>query len=102
MNIPTTYISRRLLIAIPSLLGISLVLFTVLALAPGDPFGEIASNPNIPAEVAANLRSLRPPDHGVAERHGDRFARKAFQKRPREATVDFHHAAHAASGPASE
>jgi peptide/nickel transport system permease protein len=28
----------------------------VLALAPGDPFGELASNPNIPAEVAANLR----------------------------------------------
>ncbi len=29
-----TYILRRLLIAIPSLLGISIVLFTVLALAP--------------------------------------------------------------------
>ena len=33
------YLLRRLLIAIPSLLGISVVLFTVLALAPGDPFG---------------------------------------------------------------
>jgi peptide/nickel transport system permease protein len=33
------YLMRRLLIAIPSLLGISVVLFTVLALAPGDPFG---------------------------------------------------------------
>ena len=32
------YVLRRLLIAIPSLLGISLVLFVVLALAPGDPF----------------------------------------------------------------
>jgi peptide/nickel transport system permease protein len=30
------------MIAVPSLLGISLVLFTVLALAPGDPFGELA------------------------------------------------------------
>ena len=29
------YILRRLLIAVPSLLGISIVLFTVLALAPG-------------------------------------------------------------------
>jgi peptide/nickel transport system permease protein len=29
------YLVRRLLIAIPSLLGISVVLFTVLALAPG-------------------------------------------------------------------
>ena len=50
------YILRRLLIAIPSLLGISLILFTVLALAPGDPFGELASNPNVPPEVRAALR----------------------------------------------
>jgi len=42
---------------VPSLLGISLVLFTVLALAPGDPFGELASNPNVPPEVAAGLRA---------------------------------------------
>lgn len=42
------YILRRLLIAIPSLLGISLILFVVLALAPGDPFGELAANPNVP------------------------------------------------------
>jgi peptide/nickel transport system permease protein len=53
----TRYLLRRLLIAIPSLLGISLVLFTVLALAPGDPFGELASNPNVPPEVAAALRT---------------------------------------------
>ncbi len=52
----TDYVIRRLLIAIPSLLGISLILFTVLALAPGDPFSELATNPNIPPEVRANLR----------------------------------------------
>ena len=51
------YLLRRLLIAIPSLLGISLVLFAVIALAPGDPFGELASNPNVPPEVAAGLRA---------------------------------------------
>jgi peptide/nickel transport system permease protein len=51
------YVLRRLLIAIPSLLGISLVLYTVLALAPGDPFGELATNPNVPPEVAAALRA---------------------------------------------
>ncbi len=50
------YLIRRLLITIPSLLGISVVLFTVLALAPGDPFGELASNPAIPPEVQAALR----------------------------------------------
>jgi peptide/nickel transport system permease protein len=48
---------RRLLIAIPSLLGISLVLFTVLALAPGDPFSEMATNPAIPPSVQAALRA---------------------------------------------
>jgi peptide/nickel transport system permease protein len=51
-----TYVLRRLLIAIPSLLGISVVLFTVLALAPGDPFEELATNPNVPPEVRAALR----------------------------------------------
>ena len=53
----SVYILRRLLIAIPSLLGISVVLFTVLALAPGDPFGELATNPNVPPEVRADLRA---------------------------------------------
>jgi peptide/nickel transport system permease protein len=53
----TRYLLRRLLIAVPSLLGISLVLYTVLALAPGDPFGELATNPNVPPEVAAALRT---------------------------------------------
>ena len=51
------YLLRRLAIAIPSLLGISLVLFVVLALAPGDPFGELASNPNVPPSVALALRA---------------------------------------------
>ncbi|MGE0151721.1 MAG: ABC transporter permease [Reyranellaceae bacterium] len=50
------YLLRRLLIAIPSVIGISIVLFVVLALAPGDPFEELATNPNIPAEVRQNLR----------------------------------------------
>ena len=51
------YLLRRLLIAIPSLIGISIVLYTVLALAPGDPFGELTTNPNVPPEVAAALRA---------------------------------------------
>src|SRR5215472_10962836 len=51
------YLIRRILIAIPSLLGISLVLFAVLALAPGDPFGDLATNPAIPPSVQAALRA---------------------------------------------
>jgi peptide/nickel transport system permease protein len=69
MNLPGTYILRRVLIALPSLLGISVVLFTVLALAPGDPFGELASNPNIPAEVAANLRKSFGMDDPITIRY---------------------------------
>jgi peptide/nickel transport system permease protein len=51
------YILRRLLITIPAVFGISVVLFTVLALSPGDPFSDLASNPAIPPEVAAGLRA---------------------------------------------
>src|SRR5215468_11292525 len=51
------YLLRRLLIAVPSLIGISIVLFVILALAPGDPFGELASNPAVPPEVRAALRA---------------------------------------------
>jgi peptide/nickel transport system permease protein len=50
------YLLRRLLIAVPSLVGISVVLFVVLALAPGDPFEELATNPNVPPAVRAALR----------------------------------------------
>ncbi|MGB5594803.1 MAG: ABC transporter permease [Crocosphaera sp.] len=52
----TQYLIKRLLIAIPTLIAISLVLFTILALAPGDPLGEFASNPSITEEVRENIR----------------------------------------------
>ena len=63
------YILRRFLIAIPSLLGISVVLYTVLALAPGDPFGELATNPNVPPEVQAALRAKFGMDDPVWQRY---------------------------------
>jgi peptide/nickel transport system permease protein len=63
------YLLRRLLIALPSLLGISVVLFTVLALAPGDPFAEMALNPNVPPEVQANLRKQFGLDDPIWQRY---------------------------------
>jgi peptide/nickel transport system permease protein len=63
------YILRRLLIALPSLLGISVVLFTVLALAPGDPFEELATNPNVPPEVRLALRVKFGLDDPIWERY---------------------------------
>src|SRR5688572_21551719 len=63
------YFLRRLMIAIPSILGISVILFTVLALAPGDPFEELATNPNVPAEVRTMLRQKFGLDDPVAVRY---------------------------------
>lgn len=64
-----SYLLRRLLIALPSLLGISVVLFTVLALAPGDPFADLALNPNVPAEVKAALRAKFGLDDPIWQRY---------------------------------
>jgi peptide/nickel transport system permease protein len=64
-----TYLIRRLLTAIPVLMGISVVLFTVLAMAPGDPFEELATNPNVPPEVRMNLRAQFGLDDPIALRY---------------------------------
>jgi peptide/nickel transport system permease protein len=67
------YLLRRILTLIPVLLGISLVLFTILAMAPGDPFGELATNPNVPPEVRMNLRKQFGIDDPIAVRYGKWF-----------------------------
>jgi peptide/nickel transport system permease protein len=65
---------RRVLITIPTLVGISLVLFTILAMAPGDPFEELATNPNVPPEVRANLRAQFGLDDPIPIRYARWFA----------------------------
>src|ERR687886_735208 len=50
------YLIRRLLLAIPTLLMISFVLFAILALAPGDPLSQFASNPSVPPEARENTK----------------------------------------------
>ncbi len=52
----TQYILRRVLIAIPTLLVISFVVFAVLALAPGDPLAQFALNPAIPQSTRQLIR----------------------------------------------
>jgi peptide/nickel transport system permease protein len=64
-----TYLLRRLVTALPVLMGISVVLFTLLALAPGDPFSELATNPNVPPEVRMNLRKQFGLDDPIALRY---------------------------------
>ena len=45
------YVLRRLVIAVPTLLLISAVVFSILALAPGDPLAQFALNPAIPESL---------------------------------------------------
>ncbi|MBL8338253.1 MAG: ABC transporter permease, partial [Rhodoferax sp.] len=49
-----TYTLRRLLIAIPTVLVISLVIFMLLELAPGDPMADVPLT--VPPEVKAKMR----------------------------------------------
>ncbi len=63
------YLIRRLLIAIPALFGISVVLFSVLAMAPGDPFEELATNPAVPPEVRQALRAKFGLDDPIWQRY---------------------------------
>ena len=63
------YLIKRLLFSIPTLIAISIVIFSILALAPGDPLGEFASNPAITAEVRENIRKSLGLDQPVYIRY---------------------------------
>lgn len=62
------YIIRRLLQMIPILLGVSIILFLIFAMAPGD-FVDAKANPNITAEKAAELRQLYGLDKPPLQRY---------------------------------
>ncbi|MDX8462462.1 ABC transporter permease [Mesorhizobium humile] len=49
------YAIRRMLIAVPTLFLISLAIFSLLKIAPGDPLSQLP--PTIPPEVRANMRA---------------------------------------------
>jgi peptide/nickel transport system permease protein len=57
------------MLAIPSLLAISIILYTILALAPGDPLGDLATNPNVPPAVQLALRAKLGLDDPVWQRY---------------------------------
>jgi peptide/nickel transport system permease protein len=50
------YVLRRLLIAVPTLIVISFVVFAILALAPTDPLASFGADPRVPAEVRQRIR----------------------------------------------
>jgi peptide/nickel transport system permease protein len=51
-----SFLVRRLLISAVTLVVISMVIFGILKVAPGDPLAGFANNPNVPADVRLRLR----------------------------------------------
>jgi peptide/nickel transport system permease protein len=50
------YLIRRAIISIFTLIAISIVVYTILAIAPGDPLSGFATNPNVPPELRERIR----------------------------------------------
>lgn len=63
------YLLKRILIAIPTLIAISMVIYLVLALAPGDPLGEMANSPSITPEIRENIRRALGLDQPIYVRY---------------------------------
>lgn len=101
-----TYVARRLLVAIPTLLGVATVVFLLMRLLPGDPAVVIAG----PQATAADIERLRHQlgltlpfwqqylsflgrlfhgDLGISIRTGDPVIREIFTRVPFTATLAF-------------
>lgn len=50
------YLIRRGIISIITLIAISMIIYSILFMAPGDPLGELAANPNVSPEVRQRIR----------------------------------------------
>src|SRR5687768_6841356 len=64
-----TYVLRRTLQAIPIMLGVSLVVFLIVQLAPGSPLDQFASNPRVPRAQIENLIRLYGLDRPLEEQY---------------------------------
>ena len=63
------YLLRRVLSAIPLLIGVSLILFAVLHLAPGSPLDVYAENPAVTPEALENIRVSLGLDRPLPEQY---------------------------------
>src|SRR5262245_32363782 len=63
------YLIRRTLISIVTLIAISMVIFSILYLAPGDPLSGFANNPNVPPELRQRLRKQMGIDDPLPEQY---------------------------------
>ena len=71
------YIIRRVITAVPTLVLISMVIFSILALAPGDPLSDLALNPSVPPEVRQRIRENMGLDDPIPVQYG-RWAKSLF------------------------
>jgi peptide/nickel transport system permease protein len=51
------FLIRRAIISVVTLIAISVVIYTILAMAPGDPLSGFATNPNVPPELRQRIRA---------------------------------------------
>ncbi|MBI4635932.1 MAG: ABC transporter permease [Candidatus Rokubacteria bacterium] len=85
-----TYVRRRLLLTVPVVLGVSVIVFSIIHLLPGDPVLVILSGANATPEQVAEVRAQLRLDDPLAVQYlrflrralvGD-FGRSIFSKRP--------------------
>jgi peptide/nickel transport system permease protein len=72
------YLIRRMLISIVTLIAISMVIFSILYLAPGDPLSGFATNPNVPPELRQRLRQQMGIDDPLPQQYS-KWARQYIQ-----------------------
>ena len=66
----TSYLIKRILMLIPLMIGISLISFSVIHLAPGEPVEmQVAMNPKVSKESRERLRKLYGLDKPLAEQY---------------------------------
>ncbi|CAN5858286.1 hypothetical protein BH24DEI2_BH24DEI2_10820 [soil metagenome] len=63
------YLLQRILGAVPLLVGVSLILFAVLHLAPGSPLDIYAENPAVTPEALENIRVSLGLDRPLPEQY---------------------------------
>lgn len=72
------YLTKRFLMMIPLLLGITLITFTVIHLAPGEPVEmQVAMNPKVSAEARQRLREFYGLDKPLHVQYGNWLKRLA-------------------------
>ena len=52
------YVIRRLILAVPTLVGASLIVFAMVHLAPGDPIAAVMPADSSPADIAAAKKAM--------------------------------------------